>query len=321
MKRYEESDLSEIARRSDAFFSDYSGKQILVAGATGFVGSWLIALLDYANRIFETKFQIVGLARQIPEMYRFHYPGVDFVESDVSTHSFTAGFHPDCIFNAATPSVPRRGGEDPRQILKASIEGTQNLINLCEREGKTLFINLSSGIVTKRMRDTELDLSNPKDAYLHGKRISEQLVSKASKEGKVIGRNARLYAFAGPGISLTDHFAIGNFLNDALLGRPIAINGNPQTIRSYLYPTDLIINLLKLSSGSAQEVAEIGSQSRVTMQYLGDLINSVIGNVGIEQSNEFGPSDEYAPLPNSNEINQLVTLNESIFRWVNWLKS
>ncbi len=320
MKRYEESDLSEIVRFSTPFITDYAGKKIFISGATGFVGSWLTAFFDYANRNLSTNFQVTCMARAIPKEFRGFYPDFNFLEGDVSNYCFTSDFRTDCIINAATPSVPKRGGEDPSQILKASIDGTENLLGLSSENGETLFINLSSGIVTKRTNDEMLDLSVPKDAYLHGKRISEELVKRAINDGKVIGRNARLYAFAGPGISLTDHFAVGNFVNDALSGRPITISGNPLTVRSYLYPTDLIINILKLSDCNAEEVSEIGSASRVTMQEIATLINSVIGNVGINQSASVGSVDVYAPPPSMNKIVQNVSLSASISRWANWLK-
>lgn len=320
MKRYKESDLSEIARFSSPFLTNYSGKRILISGATGFVGSWLTAFFDYANRDFSTNLQVTCMARVIPKEFRDFYADFNFIEGDVSNHCFTSDFRSDCIINAATPSVPKRGGEDPSQILKASIDGTENLLGLSSENGETLFINLSSGIVTKRTNDELLDLSFPKDAYLHGKRESEELVKRAINDGKVKGRNARLYAFAGPGISLTDHFAVGNFMNDALSGRPIGISGNPLTVRSYLYPTDLIINLLKLSDGNAEEVSEIGSAIKVTMQEIATLINSVIGNVGINQYANVGSVDVYAPQPSTNKVVQNVSLTESISRWVNWLK-
>ena len=320
MKLYDESDLVEISKKSQSFLSIYSEKSILVAGATGFVGSWLIAFFDYANRYLGAKFQVRGIARAIPAEYRHIYPSIDFFDGDVSSYRFPSSFYSDCIINASTPSVPKRGGQDPSQILKASIDGTANLLELCSENREALFINLSSGIVTKRAKDERLELSHPKDAYLHGKRLSEELVMQATKDGKVKGRIARLYAFAGPGISLTDHFAVGNFVNDALSKRPIAISGNPLTVRSYLYPTDLIINLLNLSDDTAREITEIGSESRVTMQEVATLINLVTGNVGINQSTEVGAVDEYAPPPDSNQIAESVSLTESISRWVNWLK-
>jgi nucleoside-diphosphate-sugar epimerase len=320
MKPYEQSDLAEIARESDSFLSTHSDKTIFVAGATGFVGSWLLSFFDFANNKLDTRFEVVALARTIDHNFRSKFPGVKYLEGDIANLDFGCAFNPDLIINAATPSVPKRGGEDVIQILRGSIEGTENLIHSCSDKGKPFFLNLSSGIVTKRVEELVLDLSVPKDAYLHGKRVSEGLVSKAIADGKIIGKNLRLYTFAGPGISLTDHFAVGNFLRDAILGRPINIKGNPTTVRSYLYPTDLIINLLNQSEDSSYAGVELGSSARITMLDLALAINRVTRNTGINQSATFGVMDEYVPEIAKNRVSQTVDIDESISRWFNWLK-
>jgi nucleoside-diphosphate-sugar epimerase len=320
MKQYKQSDLDEIARESDSFLSAHSGETIFIAGATGFVGSWFLSFFDYANNSLDTRFEVTALARTISNDFRSNFPGVKYLEGEVSNYDFGTNFNPDLIINAATPSVPKRGGEDVIQILRGSIEGTENLLRSCSGEKKPLFINLSSGIVSKRVEELALDLSLPKDAYLHGKRVSESLVSKAAVDGKILGKNMRLYAFVGPGISLTDHFAVGNFLNDAISSRPIHIKGNPSTVRSYLYPTDLVVNVLKETENFTHESFELGSCTRITMQELALIINKATENTGIIQAAEFGAVDEYFPEPDLNMVIQNVGIEESISRWIEWLK-
>jgi nucleoside-diphosphate-sugar epimerase len=319
MKSYGQSDLKEIAHNLDPFLSSYSDKTIFIAGATGFIGSWLVSFFDFANKKMDTRFEIIALARTITQDFRGKFIGVKCLEGDVAELDLGCDLNPDLIINAATPSVPNRGGEDAEQILRGSVDGTKNLLRYCLNDKITHFINLSSGIVTKRAKESELNLLFPKDAYLYGKRVSEELVSKATVDGKIIGQNMRLYAFAGPGISLTDHFAVGNFLEDAISGRPINIKGNPATVRSYLYPTDLIINLLKHTKEPNHKTFEIGSSSRVTMQELALVINNVTGNTGIIQGAEYGNVDEYLPAPARNEVTQNIEIEESIMRWVQWL--
>ncbi len=321
MKSYSEIELEEIRASSNHFFSKLSGKTILVAGASGFVGSWLTAVFDFANRQTASNIDVIGIARKFSPEFRRAFSKTNLFECDIGDFSSIPDFRPDCVFNAATPSVPGRGGIDPRQILNASSRGTENLLGLCRDGSKPLFINLSSGIVTKRVGDKTLDLSKHPDAYLHGKRLSEDLVKTSTEVGKVRGVNFRLYAFAGPGISLTDHFAVGNFLFDALSGRPIVIKGNPSTIRSYLYPTDLIANLLNLSIGEHSEHVELGSRIKVTMRELAELINSVTGNDGIIQTEAFGASNDYTPNQWPDLVDQTLDLRISISRWKNWLNS
>jgi dTDP-glucose 4,6-dehydratase len=321
MKKFKKSELEEIAEGSEPFLTSFSGKKILVAGATGFVGAWLVAFFDFANQQMNANLNVFALARNLPPDFRSDFPQVTFFTGNVANFDFGVNFNPDCIINAATPSVTDRGSQEVSQILIGAIDGTKNLLRYCSNDAKTIFINLSSGIVSKRNADIALDLSLPKDAYLHGKRTSEELVTRVAQSGRITGKNLRLYTFAGPGISLTDHFAVGNFLADAMSGRPIHIKGNPSTVRSYLYPTDLIINILQQSIGLENEPIELGSVNGVAMRNLAQIINLETGNKGIIEPNQYGMVDVYVPQPQRIKVTQAVDITESISRWVDWLQN
>jgi nucleoside-diphosphate-sugar epimerase len=295
----------------------YSEKRILVAGGTGFVGSWIVAAIEHINLHKKANIELVSLSRSPAGGLRDLYPKTKFYQADIGSDSFAFDTKVDCVFNAATPSSPSHGGGDANQIMQASINGTKNILRMCSKGSETTFINLSSGIVTKRSAEIEVALDSAKNSYLVGKRKSEELVSNAILKEHVSGVNLRLYAFAGPGIALSDHFAVGNFLNDAINGNPIVIKGNPETSRSYLYPTDLVINLFNSAVDPHQAETELGSAIPITMQKLAETINTTLGNSGITQNSFSDVADNY--FPTKGKIFQNVSLTEAIARWAKWI--
>ena len=320
-KNYFQSDLEEICGQTNSFLSDFSNKTILIAGATGFVGSWLLSTLEYMNTNYDSNFEILALSRKGNNRDLDLNDNAKNIYLDLTDQSSKLSKKFDCIFNCATPSSLNHGGSDTSQVLASSIMGTRNLLNWCSENSKPTFINLSSGIVTKRNMDFELDLTSVKDAYLHGKRISESLILEAMNSGIIKGKNLRLYAFAGPGIPLNQHFAVGNFVKNAVEQEPVQIKGNPETRRSYLYPTDLIVNILNSTRTHSRTELEIGSHSSVSMRRLAEIANEVTGNSGIVQQPDYGPADEYFPDSSTGDVSQQVSLPEAISRWSDWLRS
>lgn len=322
IKPYNPKELEEINTSSGEFKNRFLNSNIVICGATGFVGSWITSSIDHMNRYHGTNISVSAISRRLQPEFISTYPTIKFIPLDVSAQKICNLKRPSLVINAATPSSPSHGGGDPRQVLDAATLGTSNLIEFCSKSPEVVFINLSSGIVTKRKDDILTDLSNVKDAYLEGKRRSEELVTQATSQGLIEGKNLRLYAFAGPGISLVDHFAVGNFMLDAIQTRPILIKGNPESRRSYLYPTDLITNILAAAASPSTKNMELGSTHHLTIRELSQLINSLLDNTnsGVNQISEFGEVDEYFPTVSNLAVTQKITLDAAVVRWAEWLK-
>jgi dTDP-glucose 4,6-dehydratase len=110
-------------------------------------------------------------------------------------------------------------------------------------------------------------------AYAEAKRGGETLCAAYRAQHRLPTLNVRPFAFVGPYQHVDRPWAINNFLQDALRGGPIRILGNPATVRSYMYPSDMAAALLGLLvAGKTGGDYNLGSPEGIT---LGDLAGRI----------------------------------------------
>jgi len=154
------------------------------------------------------------------------------------------------------------------------------VLEFCRQAGTKRMLFVSSGAVYGKQPATvphvpetyagSPDPLAPGNAYAEGKRAGEFLCAAFAAANDLEIPIARPFAFLGPGLPLERHFAAGNFLADALAGRPLAVNGDGTPYRSYMYPTDLTAWLLTiLAKGQSGRAYNVGSDEAVTIGELG----------------------------------------------------
>ncbi len=153
--------------------------------------------------------------------------------------------------------------------------------------GAAEFLYLSSGAVygpqpegLERIAESyggAPDPSDPASAYGVAKRRAEDLCTLALAQHGTKIKVARLFAFVGEDLPLDSHFAIGNFIRDALARGAIEVKGDGSPVRSYLYQGDLALWLLEiLQRAQAGSVYNIGSDQAVSMAQLASLVAGVV---------------------------------------------
>jgi dTDP-glucose 4,6-dehydratase len=135
---------------------------------------------------------------------------------------------------------------------------------------KLLF--LSSGAVYGKQKVPNVPETAPCDpvtVYGRAKLEAEKLCFASG----IPATAARCFAFTGPYLDKNIHFAIGNFIRDALRGNEIIINGDGTPLRSYLYADDLVTWLFDLlDKGMDQTAYNVGSDQAISIAALARLV-------------------------------------------------
>lgn len=264
---------------------------MFLTGGTGFVGrSLLRAAVDPARGLVAEDVRITVLSRG-PERFLAQYPefgGVrrlDWVQGDVRTFEVPPGRFTHVIHAATDTSTAAMAR--PRGLVDEIISGTRRVLEFAAGCGAQKVLLTSSGAVygsqpneLEKLDETypgAPDPSDPASAYGQAKRLAEQLCALAYHEAGLPVKVARLFAFVGEDSPLDAHYAIGNFIRDALDGRPIQVRGDGTPLRSYLYQGDLAVWLFTiLERGQPNRPYNVGSDQAVTIARLAQLVADVV---------------------------------------------
>ena len=275
-------DLDNILARTEPLWSNLRGERILITGATGFFGCWLLESFAWANQRLGLGAQAVALARH-PETlaqkapHLAADPAISLHAADVRHGDFPQGKFSHVI-HAATEASAKLNGEAPLVMFDTIVEGTRRTLQFSVDHSATRFLFISSGAVygnqpshlthvSESCKDGP-DPLNRASAYGEGKRAAELLCTLTASPG-LETTVARCFAFVGPYMQLDAHFAIGNFISDALRGGPIHVKGDGSPLRSYLYASDLTVWLWTvLFKGRSGRAYNVGSEDALSITAL-----------------------------------------------------
>jgi len=264
--------------------------RILLTGGTGFFGRALLRYFLASGLPLETS--VCVLTR---DPHRFHsaHPDlssckqISFLQADIEKREslpwdqkFTHVLH------AATDSTigPLM---TPMDRFHQILTGTLNILDLTVACGADRFLLTSSGgIYGPQPVDLESipedwlgspPLDDPLTAYSQAKRAAEHLCTLYRDHYKLKVVIARCFAFVGQDLPLDAHFAIGNFIRDALYGDHIFVSGDGTALRTYLGQGDLanwLWTLLLL--GNDGETYNVGSDRVISIADLAYLVRDLL---------------------------------------------
>jgi dTDP-glucose 4,6-dehydratase len=277
-----------------AAFDQLDGSRILLTGGSGFVGKWMLQIAQIAQENSATKIEIVVPTRQLAADHvqtavAIGCPNVSWVEGDFLSDHLDLG-QIDMIIHTATPASAQLNAENPAEMLRINVEAMESVLRYASDNKPLLFT--SSGAVygtqpqsVSHITEGNVEPNPPSEqlnAYAQGKRIAERMCREAGSSGQCSPIIARLFAFGGKYLPRDTHFAIGNFIQNALDQQPIAIQGDGRARRSYLYGADMATWLwCALAHDSDEKAApfHIGSEHSVSILELAHAVATVSGEL------------------------------------------
>ncbi len=334
-------DLDHVVEHIRPLREELRGARIFITGGTGFFGCWLLESFAWANERLDLGAQALVLTRD-PGAFEKKAPhlagrrDIGFHIGDVRDFEFPAGQFSHVI-HAATEASAKLNEEKPGEMLDTIVFGTRRALEFAARSGARKFLLTSSGAVYGQ-QPAEMthvpeeymggpDVCHPQSAYGEGKRLSELVCAIHGRRDGIETKIARGFAFVGPYLPLDRHFAIGNFIRDALAGGPIVIQGDGTPYRSYLYGADLAIWLWWiLVRGAACRPYNVGSRNGLTIAEVAAAVSRTLPGkvaVSIEQKAAPGrPAQRLVPETARAEgelgLREWVRLEEGIRRTAHW---
>ena len=290
---------------------------LLVIGGTGFFGK---SLLDAYRRDLLAPWGIGrfvvaarstrAFARACPELVG---EGVELVDLDIASAAEVPAA--DYVIHAANTTDARRYVDFPAEERANIVRAADNFAAVARRcLVSSRIVYTSSGAVygqqppdldclPEEFRPGDVtELVAYKRDYAEAKLLAEARVAALGTEGFAVAI-ARCFAFVGAYLPRDQHFAIGNFLEDARLRQPVRVRARYPVIRSYMHADDLARWLLTLAAGAAPHcpVVNVGSGEAVSVL---DLAHRIAARFGVRVNavvQAEGAADRYVPCINRAE--------------------
>lgn len=255
------------------------GKTVLLTGATGFFGAWLLAYVQWLRSARGQDVRVRAVSRD-PAGFLARHPwaaGADWLtwlQGDIRDFPFPDG-RLDMVLHAAT-DTSAAAGQDANTMLDSVVLGTRRVLACAAARGAGRVLLVGSGAaygaqppdVALTAEDSRLapDPLDPNNVYAEAKRVMELLGAIHARDHSAAVMSARCFAFVGAGLPLDGHFAIGNFIRDALAAPRIVVKGGGYAVRSYMYAADLAVWLFRiLTQGASRTAYNVGSDQPVTI--------------------------------------------------------
>jgi UDP-glucose 4-epimerase len=273
----------------------------LVTGGAGFIGSHLCdRLLADGCEVWALDDLSTGSLANVEHLRdrRDFHLVVDSVLSQSVVNELV--HRSDVVYHLAAAVGVRLIVEQPVRTLVTNVQGTETVLEYCNRFGKRVLVASTSEVYGDHREEVELvedarrmygPTTQRRWAYADSKAMDEFLALAHHQERDLDCVIVRLFNTVGPRQSGEYGMVIPRFVDRALANAPIEIFGDGEQTRCFCHVDDTIRALVALmdSPNTSGEIYNVGSPNRIRIIDLADRIRQALGS---SSELEFIPFDQ-----------------------------
>ncbi|BDU71009.1 NAD-dependent epimerase/dehydratase family protein [Mesoterricola silvestris] len=286
-------DARWILERSGLPLDRLRGRTLLLTGACGFLGAYVLDVLACWNQDQDTPCRILAMDNflvGLPERIE-HLRG----RGDIRflSHDLTRAYVPDepihAIFHAAGVASPTFYRRFPLETIDVNVGGTRQLLELCRTQPVEWMLHLSTSeiygdptpdaIPTREDYRGLVSCTGPRACYDESKRLSETLCALYRDQYGVPIKVGRPFNVYGPGQRIDDRRIVPDLMQAAVKGEPLVLLSDGRATRSFCYLRDATWAMLLIGlEGAAGEAYNMGNdRDEVSMLQVAETLREVAG--------------------------------------------
>jgi len=271
-------------------FSDLKNKSVLVTGASGLIGIYLISCLKMVSESLNIKI-FAWIKSDIEKEFKTIFEGCEIIQEDITQNKiFDTIDEFDTIFHCAGYGQPGKFLQDKLKTILINTNSTINLFNKLKPNGKFLFVSTSeiySGLNYENIEENEIGNTNTdhvRACYIEGKRCGESICYSFIDKGYDV-KIVRLSLAYGPGTKKDDHRVMNSLIQKGILNNEINLLDDGSSIRTYCYITDAIEMFFNIILFGKKEIYNVGGNSQISIFELAEMIGKKLNKTVNKSTN------------------------------------
>ncbi len=226
----------------EKYLSECKGKNILVTGGAGFIGSNLVDRLSPRNRVIVLDNLSSGLLSNLEKSKDL----IRFIKGDILDKDLIKDIvtEVEFVFHLAANVGNVRSIEDPLFDMEVNIKGTINLLEACLKSNIKRFVYSSSGAIFGEAKYLPIDEDhplNPESPYGVSKLAAEKYCFAYYKVHGLPITALRYFNAYGPRQGSSGYAnIIARFFQKIREGKPLTIFGDGRQTRDFVFVEDIV---------------------------------------------------------------------------------